>query len=792
MRSRRVAVSLWLLFLFCASVVVARTQLRTDMGSFLPRSSSQAQQVLIGQATNGAASRVVLLAIEGAPPATLAALSKTLALRLRQDKAFSDVSNGDQASIAALRDFVWKNRYLLSHTVTAERFTADGLHAALVNDLALLGSDMAPLVQQSLPSDPTGEMLTLLDSMMGQSGPPTRDGVWLSRDERRALLMVHTLAAGFDVDAEAQALSSIERAFDMVRGDLPEAKDARLLESGPPVFAVSTRNTTVKDASRLSILATGITASLLIFAYRSLLSLVLGLLPVATGALAAVAGVSLGFGYVHGITLGFGVTLIGESVDYAIYLLTQTRRGDTPSATMVRLWPTLRLCALTSIAGFAVMLFSDFTGFAQLGLFSILGLVAAVGTARFVLPQLLPQHFFAAGAGVLGRPLIRVMAWRSRLRPVVGLVVLGGIAALAFHRGGFWDNDLSNLSPIPPPMQALDRTLRGDLGVPDLRYFIVFHAETQQSALAESERVDSALRALQSRGRIAGYTLPSAILPSADRQQARKAALPDGDTLRARFQQALTGVPFRAGSFEPFFADVAAARAGPLITRANLPPTLALELDSTLVPQDRGWEVIAPLRQVADPAGISATLGGLGIRGLQLVDLNSESDQLLQKFQREATGLAIVGTSAIVILLLFALHSPVRVISVVAPLAAALVLTAAVLTFGGAKLSIFMIVGFLLTVAVGSNYCLFFERAYHDAESQTRSVASVALANLCAVSAYGVLALSHIPVLHDIGETVALGTFLSLFFAAILSTGVLQSDAERLPPALAIREEHDR
>src|SRR5262249_49643365 len=139
---------------------------------------------------------------------------------------------------------------------------------------------------------------------------------------------------------------------------------------------VSTRDTTVKDASRLSVLATLITASLLVFAYRSPLVLLLGLLPVATGALAAVAGVSLGFGYVHGITLGFGVTLIGESVDYAIYLLTQTRRGDTPPATMARLWPTLRLCALTSIAGFAVMLFSDFAGFAQLGLFSILGLIA--------------------------------------------------------------------------------------------------------------------------------------------------------------------------------------------------------------------------------------------------------------------------------------------------------------------------------------------------------------------------------------------------------------------------------
>ncbi len=40
------------------------------------------------------------------------------------------------------------------------------------------------------------------------------------------------------------------------------------------------------------------------------------------------------------------------------------------------------------------------------------------------------------------------------------------------------------------------------------------------------------------------------------------------------------------------------------------------------------------------------------------------------------------------------------------------------------------------------------------------------LANLCTVAAYGVLSLSSIPVLHDIGETVALGTFLCLLFGA--------------------------
>ena len=89
---------------------------------------------------------------------------------------------------------------------------------------------------------------------------------------------------------------------------------------------------------------------------------------------------------------------------------------------------------------------------------------------------------------------------------------------------------------------------------------------------------------------------------------------------------------------------------------------------------------------------------------------------------------------------------------------------------GGGTLSIFMVVGFLLIIAVGSNYCLFFNRQEQDSETQRRSVASIVLANLCTVSAYGLMAFSHLPVLHDIGLTVAIGTFLSLLFAAAIST----------------------
>ncbi|HUM07958.1 MAG TPA: hypothetical protein VLT37_03675, partial [Acidocella sp.] len=128
-------------------------------------------------------------------------------------------------------------------------------------------------------------------------------------------------------------------------------------------------------------------------------------------------------------------------------------------------------------------------------------------------------------------------------------------------------------------------------------------------------------------------------------------------------------------------------------------------------------------------------------------------------------------------LLLLGLRSPRRVAAVAAPLAAAVTMTAALLTLAGGKLSIFMVAGFLLIIAVGSNYCLFFERTAPGTPGWPRAAASIVLANLCTVAAYGLMSLSHIPVLHDIGLTVAAGTFLSLICGAVLSTPAAKNPA---------------
>jgi len=108
---------------------------------------------------------------------------------------------------------------------------------------------------------------------------------------------------------------------------------------------------------------------------------------------------------------------------------------------------------------------------------------------------------------------------------------------------------------------------------------------------------------------------------------------------------------------------------------------------------------------------------------------------------------------------------------VVAPLVLAVLAVAGLLVALGHRLGILHVVGMLLIVAVGSNYALFFDRAsmHPQRGSVPLTLASLALANLATVVTFGVLASSSVPVLADLGSTVAPGTLLALLFAAALA-----------------------
>ena len=757
---------LWLLAMLVGAAIVWNSRFTADMSFFLPAHPTAEQQVLVDQLKEGVVSRLLMVAIAGGDEKQRAVLSRELRGRLEKMPDFVSVQNGEAGSQVADRDFLFKHRYLLSPAVNGERFTVDGLQAAISNSIDLLASPAGMMLKPLLTRDPTSELLELLGGLNAGAQPNSREGVWASRDGERAMLLVQSKALGSDTDGQEQAINAIRSHF-AETAQYAGISAAKLQISGPGLFAVNSRATIKEEVSRLSLISTVAIIAVLLFVYRSFKLLTLGLLPVLSGALAGVVAVSLAYGTVFGITVGFGSALIGEAVDYSIYYFVQSGRGGV-EVWRQRFWPTIRLGVLTSVFGFGALLFSGFPGLSQLGLYALSGVLTAALVTRFVLPQLSGSNLKMRDLAPFGLLLEKAIGALHGLRwPVIALA-LAAAALLFTQRNDLWNPELSALSPVSKADQAIDMALRADIGAPDSRYLVVINAADHEAALLAAEQAGAQLDRLVASGQIGGYDSPARFLPSLASQNARRASLPTDENLRQRLDAALQDSPLAANKLTPFLNEIASARQAPNLLRENLNGTsLALAVDSLLLPQARGWSVLLPLRPGEKEIDAGEVRRALAGSDALFIDMKLEFNKLYNDYLHEAMLLSLAGLLAIVALLAVTLRSPRRLAAVLLPLVLAVLIVIAGLHLLGERLHLLHLVGMLLIVAVGSNYALFFDRGEGQQRLDPETLASMLVANLTTAIGFGTLALSNVPVLHAVGVTVGPGAILALLFSAI-------------------------
>lgn len=734
-----------------AAFALARLEVTTDLRSFMPAPQTADQKLLLEQIGEGPGSRLLLVAIEGAPVPVLAALSRGLAAALAADPHFGQAING-AFDASQLDPALLPYRYLLSPTLDTHRLDATYLREQLEQRVEDLASPAGVMLKPLLASDPTLETLAIAECWAPPKAPQTRDGVWFSA-AGEALMLVETRAAGFDPAGQGEAIAALEAAWHA----LPESASAQLLLSGPGYFSAQVSATTRAEADRIGIASTVGFLLLLLFAYRSLPSLLLAALPVASGALAGIGALAWLYGSAHGITLAFGFTLLGVAQEYPIRLLSHRRAGENALASARALWPLLATAIVSAAIAYLAFLASGVTGLQQLAVFTIAGLVVAGLATRYLLPRVLPARFTDAAER---RGIVRAQSWLERVpRPawLPWLLALAGLLVLWRAPGPLWQDDLAALTPVPRELLLRDARLRGELGAPDVRYLLVLRGPDANSVLALSQILESEGEALVRSGALDAIEWPSRYLPSIALQRARQARLPDRATLEVALADAGRDLPFRKGLFEPFVADVEAARQLPPLTPETFAGSpLGAHLAAMLFPVDGGWTGLATLSGVHDPAALSKLTEASQGR-VRVLDLKAASESLVVAY-RERILRALGGALLLLaITVVVALRSPRRAWHVLAPMTLATLLVLVVERAAGIPLSLFHLVALTLAAGLGLHYALFFERPVADAAEARRTLHATLVCVVSALLVFGLQALSSLPVLRAIGLTVALG-----------------------------------
>ncbi len=751
------------------AAVFAFVPIRTDMTILLPEGEGGTLGVLSRSLREGTANRTMMLALgrpdTAGPIKSPGRLSRAFLDALQKTGRFDLVSNGGfRLDRTAIEPF-FRYRYNLYPPLDPASFSADGLRAALERLLRELHGFGGAILKQIMAADPT--LRTMRVATLWKPPPsPTREGVWVDKSGARVLLLARSKAAGFDYAAQTATIADIRGA---VKALETEYGPLALTLSGPSVIAVESQDIAQRESRRLLLISLPLVAGILLLFLRNPMMLLPAFLPLGYGFAAGAAAVALVFGDVHVTTLGFGVTLLGIAVDYPLHVMAHLRSGAAPTAVVRRIWPALRIAAATTILAFAPLAVSSFPGLAQLGVFTITGLAVAAGMTRWGLP-----HLLAVSASAAAAPATRSRkSWQTAIRTGRALALIAGLAAiavLAFRSGPLWQQDLATLSPIPEGLRQQDLALRRDLNVPDPRDVLTVDGGNVDAVLRKSEALLPLMQRLQDKGVIEGFDMAARYLPSKSTQQRWLAGLPDSTALGVNLGKAINGLPFRPGTFDPFLADVGKAReTGPIGLSDLAGSPLAARLDPLVLDADRDAKALILLRGLRKPAELRSMIADSDIAGVHYLDIKEAAQNLLDGYRRETLRWVALGAVLALGLVVVAMRSVRGVAAVTGTVALSVLIATALLVLTAGGLSIFHLLGLLMVAGLGIDYAIFLRSADESPAETADALRAVTLCAATSVAVFALLATAAIPILSQIGLTVALGSALSWLLAILFA-----------------------
>ncbi|MGV7220119.1 MAG: MMPL family transporter [Nitrospinales bacterium] len=744
------------------------SHVETEFSQFLPRSSTDQEQFLVDQLRQGPGSQIIIISLKGNDIKTLAKTSSQLGKFLRISPLFSQALNGEKLMDEESIDFIFRNRYLLSPTLNANRFKADELYKILSEKLISLSISSGSLEKQFFQRDPTGELLSILSSWNNKSSILKKHGVWFSKQLKKALLVAEISSNGFDLD-------DFELAINYVRQKVAEIHtepDIIVDIVGPPAYAVASRASIKRDITTLSVIATLLVIGILFTAYRSIRLILLSLIPMGSAIAASIALVSLIFNGIHGITLAFGIVVLGVAIDYPIHLFNHLQTGKTAKCSMERIWPTMRLGVITTILGYFSMFFSGFDGLIQLASFSVIGLSTAALVTRFVLPLFISKKLSFPKTSPL-IPIANLIQNQGRGSSIVIVMLFLSLLFLSFNHKVLWENDVAQLSPVPKKQIELDKAAREELNMSDAGFVVAIKGGNEQGVLEMTETLSNKFDLLKQNGEIEGFDSASKYLPSMKTQKRRLNDIPKSADIQKNLLLATENLPFRPDTFQPFVDEISSANKSQLLTSPNIVGTiLHTRIKNLFFKQNDAWYSMITFSGLFNREKLNREIAKYNQQGVFGLELRKASNDMVIRYRNRALLLFGLGLIVIIGTLRIGLRSWLATSRVVIPLTSAILTAAAILVIFGIKFSLFHLAASLLVLGLGLDYALFFNREEINPSDRLKTCHALLVCNLSTLSVFGALSFSTTPVLTAIGLTVALGSFLSLIFSSIFAQNV--------------------
>lgn len=773
----RVVLRFWLwtaamvaLVLLYALRVSPQLRIETDLLALLPVSEQEQEPAAAAaQKYSDALSRKLLFLVGAADAEQARRVAAQFAGRLRTSQMFEtvrlevDAAPTDSALYRQHRHGLLgdaQRELLLGEQ--GERLVAEALHS-------VYGPGLLP---RALPvaQDP----FNFLGGFIAQQA----EGLGALRLERGVLMLseagTHYVLVAAEIGREPFSVEIQDRIVPVIDAAAAQARGvgAQVLSSGVILHAAEAARRARAEIRLVGSLSMIGIALIILLTFRSLRPLLLSVLVLGSGALAALSLCQLVFGKVTLIALVFGTGLIGVAVDYSTHFLADQFR-DTSAWTgrqaLRHVGPGIAMGMGCAVLGYLSLGLTPLPGLRQMAVFSAAGLVVACCGVLCWYPLLVPP-------ARRGEPL--PLRWAIRMDQSLGrfdgrrtrfmTIAVVALTLLGLIRIEFAD-DIGLLHSASPALLENEQRVRELLqSAPDSQYFLVQGASAEE-VLEREEKLRTSLDARVAKRDLDGYRAISRALPSTQRQQDNLALL--------------AAQVYRSGGIGPavmdelgFPPDLVALRLSEFAAAAPLSVDLWLA-DAASKPYRELWlGKLGPVyASIVSLSGIRnfGALKALSTRvpGVQFVDRVAEVSALLERYRKLA--LLLLAAAYVLIGIAMALRygagDAARLLSV--PLGAAL-LTLVMLGAGGGALNLFHVLGLFVVLGLGVDYAVFLREG---AASRAATVLAISLSTVGAALSYGLLAFSATPFIRAIGLTLLIGVACTWLLALLLQRPTAQS-----------------
>jgi len=468
---------------------------------------------------------------------------------------------------------------------------------------------------------------------------------------------------------------------------------------------------------------------LVLFIFRSPFVLVAVFYPLVVAILGGTLVLSLCFESIHLLTLVFGASLLGLSVDYAFHWLLCYQK-KTP----VVLARTLLAAGVSSVTVFLAQTLTSFEVLAQMGVFAASGIFLAATSVVILYPWIFKTGIGTTSAECFSKlPKLRVNSWWV---PLLILICLG----LVWQQKV--DDDVRKLQPVNAELQAEEHQIQSVFSQNIAPAYIYINAPDECQLIAKAHDVAAILH----RANIEYNRALIDYYPRCEQQLKNIEVAKSWGEEDGLYQMVASSLPIQTRPSEAYRRELAELE---LLTLSSpVPEFISSQLQWMKTSDGRSHGLVS--LKVLSAEQSSTIVPQLAPLSAVYVDQVSQLNRALGQ-ARYRGGSILVATLLLLgcgLLLLFRKQQPwLRTIPILVGFCAALGATWLL----AQPFSVFTLLALVMLVGLSMDFSIF------SAQGEQCALLAIVCSALTTILAFGTLGLSEVPVLHNIGTVLTFG-----------------------------------